>query len=772
MPTDLDAPKTLEKKDSGTTTRIVVPTTRISDAKATQNRVQHLAQADSSRSKRRALVKGLVDGNPPYQAGALRAAGRSHQCNVNWRTAESYLDQGKGAFYDVFHEVPTYATIVTGVEDHNDDRYSRIITEEFHTLLKEDDDWDYNIQLSQEEMVLIGCGPMWFSDADDWRSEAGLAGDLLLPERAKSNPNKWEEAARIVSYQPSELYRRIMHPKEAREIGWNVEAVKKAIVDAHPKSSETGEASSWEWHEQQIKNQSHDYDGGSTTIEAYHYFVREFPIKDDPEGGITHCIGLRAAADSGGTSAYLFKSERRFSNWRQLVHPMYYATERGGFHHSVTGMGVKMYAAMEYENRLLCNLADKTFAPDAIFRPISGSAQQAFSIARYGEYGQVSAGYDVIQIPQVRRIEDGIAFRREISRNTASNLSQYRQDLQKSEGNPATATEIVHEASQQAKLGKTQLNRYYEQLDWLLAEKYRRAAKPGLNPNMPGAKKALEFQERCRKRGVPAIALRKVISVKATRITGQGSEFMRQQNLEFILSMVAMLPEKGRDNLIQDVIAARAGQVMVKRYYPMPPADQQPDTDHHALATLQIAAMKEGVAPIVTGTQNSMVYAQLFLQVAAESIAAAVQGKVDPAQALAFVEVAGPAIGKHLQKLSADPSRKAAFTALNDQFKRLAQMTEQLEKRYQQQQMQQQKAMQTKRRAAAVAQQMDPETQLKAAETKTKIEQSWMKTRESLAQKEAKSRQALALKDAQAAQQIALTEEKARATKEEATRAE
>lgn len=424
-------------------------------------------------------------------------------------------------------------------------------------------------------------------------------------------------------------------------------------------------------------------------------------------------------------------------------------------------MGVKMYSAMEFENRLLCNIADKTFAPDAIFRPMSGSAQQAFSIARYGEYGQVSAGYEVVQIPQLRKIDDQIGFRREVQRSVAGNLSQYRQELQKETGNPETATGRTLDAQQQAKLGKTQLNRYYKQLDWLFAEKFRRASKPGLNPNMPGAKQALEFQERCFKRGVPPGALRKIRSVKATRIAGQGSEFMRQQSLEFLLGLIAMLPELGRENLLQDVIAGRAGQVMVKRYFPMPSRDQQPDTDHHALATLQVAAMKEGVAPIVTGTQNSLVYAQVFLQAAAESVAAAAQGKVDPAQALAFVEMAGPAIGKHLAKLQADPFRKQAFAALNDQFKRLAQMAEQLERRYQQQQMAQQKAMQTKRRAAAVAQGMDPETQLKAAEIKTKIEQSWMKTRESLAQKEAKSRQSLALKDATTAQQIALNEAKA-----------
>lgn len=760
MPTDQDAPKLLEEKQTGTTTRVVVPTTRISDATATQNRVQRLGQSDSQRAQRRTLVKGLVDGNPPYKQSALVKAGRAHQCNVNWRTAESYLSQATGAFYDIFSETPTYATVITEYGD-SDDRYSRIITEKFHDLMEQDDDWDSCIQTSQEEMVLYGDGPIWFNDADDWRTEAGLCGELLVPERAKANTSKWEESARLVAYLPHQLYERIMHEKEARAAGWDIDAVKKAIIHAHPKSAEGAEFSQWEYHQQRLKAQAFNYDGESSTIECYNYFVKEFPRDEDKIGMITHVIGLRSSYEGTTAQKYLFKSERRFANWRQLVHPMYYAITAGGFHHSVTGMGVKMYSAMEFENRLLCNLADKTFAPDAIFRPMTGAAQQSFSIARYGEYGQVSAGYDVIQIPQMRKLEDGIGFRREVQRTVAGNLSQYRQELQEPTGNPETATGRTIDAQQQARLGKTQLNRYYRQLDWLYAEKFRRAAKPGLNPNMPGAKQALEFQETCFKAGVPPAALRKIKSVRATRITGQGSEFMRQQNLEFLLGIVAMLPEIGRENLVADVIASRAGQVMVKRYFPMPAGDQQVNTDHHALATLQVGAMKEGIAPVVTGTQNSLVYAQVFLHAAAEAVAAAAQGQADPAQALAFVHLAGPAIAKHLQKLQADPSRKQAFEALKEQFKRLSQMADALTQRYQQQQAQAQKGQQTQMRAAAIQQGHDPDTQLKAAETKAKIDQSWLKTRESLAQKDMKTRQALALNDAKTAHGIKLDEAKA-----------
>lgn len=717
------------------------------------------------------MVKGLVDGNPPYKAHELRKAGRSHQCNVNWRTAESYLSQATGAFYDILSETPTFATCTTSYGSPEDQVvFSQIITEKFHDLLNSDDTFDYCMQISQENMVLNGTGPIWFNDPDDWRTESSSTAELLVPDRAKSNTDKWEEAARLVSFLPHELYDRIMHEKEAAEVGWNVDAVKNAIINAYPKSQETGQHQQWEWHQQQLKNQGFDYDAQSTTIECYHYFVKEFPTKEDPIGMITHVIGLRSPGESTSTGSsekkatvYLYKAERRFQNWRQIVHPMYYANDGGGFHHSVTGMGVKMYSAMEYENRLLCNLADKTFAPTSYFKPTTGAGEQTFSVVQYGEHGKIPANYDAVQIPAAhKRIEEGVYFRREIQRTVSSNLSQYRADARKEDGNPQTATQIVHDAQQQARLGKTQLNRYYRQLDWLYAEKFRRAAKEGLNSNMPGAKEALKFQEECVKAGVPKAALRQMKSVKATRITGQGSEFMRQQSLEFLMGLVAMLPEAGRENLLSDVIAARAGQSMVKRYNPGSAKGDKPN-DHHAMAQLQVAAMKEGVAPVVTGTQNHVIFAQVFLQAGAQAIAAAFQGVADPAEALELVDLIGPAVAQHLQAIEGDPTRKAAFDALKQQWDQLAKNAEGLQKQLAQSMEEQQQVNGAHNRLAAIQNGMDPEMQLKARETQEKTKMQWDKTNQSLAQKEQKHRQAQALNDAKTAHSIKLAEEKAKA---------
>lgn len=683
---DLDGPKSLE--DSG-----AVPTTRMESAEATRSRISRLIHADAEgRSQRRALVKGLVDGNPPYKAAALRKAARSDACNVNWRIAEAYLASAIGAFYDLYNEAPTYATIqLEGTNSYQSEDWSGIVTEEFHRLMKEDRSWDYTVQTSLHDMVLYGVGPLVFTDHYDWRCKAVPAKDLLVPDRATADITTWEEAVVLCSYLPHQLYRYIVHESAASQEGWNVAATREAIISAHPKSQSGGQYRHWEWHQDQLKTRSYAYSADSNMIDVAHYFIREFPDEEHPEGAITQLIVLSPESNAEAQEQYLYKMPKRYSSWEQFMHPMYYDNMGGGLHHAVTGMGVKMYSGMDFQNRLLCNLADKSFAPKILLRPTSGQADQALSIVKLGDYGKVPAGFEALQLPVGSFIEEGLMMNREIGQTIAANLSSYRQNLQKMEGNPLTATEVQQKASEQARLGKTQLNRYYNQLDWLYSEKYRRAVH-AVTDMYSGGKEALAFQKRCKARGVPLEALKKVRVVQANRVVGEGSQFTRQMSLEFLLGIVGMLPQSGRDNLVADVIASRAGQFAVQRYFPRKHEDPK-QKDQAAFAMVQIGAMKDGVPAIVTETQDHLLFAQLFLNASQEGMMSVGQGG-NPAEVIRFVELAGTAIAQHLEMMRGDKSREQEVKLIEKQLGKLGKMVDQLKEQMMKQAQEQEQARQ------------------------------------------------------------------------------
>ena len=272
---------------------------------------------------------------------------------------------------------------------------------------------------------------------------------------------------------------------------------------------------------------------------------------------------------------------------------------------------------------------------------------------------------------------------------------------------------------------------------------------------MPGGHAAVAFVQRCLAKGVPRFALQNIESVKATRIIGQGSQFMRQQALEKMLGTISLWPsEAGRNNLLSDFIAANAGQAMVERYNPQIEVLSTLE-DQKAFATLQISAAKDGVAPVVTGTQNHFLFATLFLQAGAQAAQSLEQGG-NPAEVFQFIETIGPAIAQHLQYVKTDPTRTGAYKKLEDQWKQLAGFHDKLGKQLQQMAQQQAEGQQQMQQAQAIQQGTDPATMLKQSEVNAKIAMQQQKTDAGIAMKAQKQQQGMELADISTAHNITL----------------
>lgn len=743
-----------------------VPESRMSDANMVRDMILKGIRYDAtSRDWKRSRLKGLVDGNPPYVQRLLDEAGRSKDCNVNWRIARFFLNQAKGMLYDIFSESETYATVVLADESDRSVDMSQTVTEQFDWLQRQDEDWDFSAQQSQGQCCFYGNGPLIFEDPFDWRTWSIESKALVVPELARSNTNRWEWAGLIVEYSPDKLYAKIANPQAAQKMGFNVPVVRRSIMNAHPLIRTGSMYQSWSWHQDVLKNNSFYYADQSKAVRTCHFFFREFPEKDEEEGRITECIieldGL--AQSETGVLEFLFWSPKRYGSWKEIVHPFYWDHDLNGYHHSVNGLGLDMYSALEFLNRLYCRQADSAFAPKLFFKPTTPSDREKMFPTSYGQWAILPAALDLVQQHVQPMLQDDIAFSREIQNLVSANLSQYRSTaLTKQQGNPVTARQIDYEASEQAKMGKTQLNRIYEQYDWLYREKYRRATNPKLTSSMRGGKLAAEFMDRCKRRGVPPEIVRKVESVTATRITGQGSAYLRQQALEFLLGIMAMLPEVGRQNLLRDVIAGRAGQSHVNRYAPRENTDasmmaQQSD------AMQQVAGMKTGTPPVLVPTQNPMIYATTFLQ-AAEGAMQAVQQGGDPHESLAFLELAIPAIQGHAQRMAGDKTRQQDLKAIEDRVQELSTFKDQVTAQLQKMQRDQQAATQ---KMQAMQQGVDRDTQLGLAKVASdeRVGMAKFQANQTLrARKEAatlglkadKQRVELALKDAMTAHEMRL----------------
>jgi hypothetical protein len=731
------------------TKTLEAPTTRMKNAMEVQNYFRRLIDNDAKRSYKRSRLNGLIDGMPPYKASKLREQGRADAANVNWGRARSYMESGAGSFYDLFSEAPGFVTVSTsyGTTEQRE-TWNSILSEEADFTLKHNPVWDYEMSISIDNLVLHGVGPLMFEDAYRCLPKAFLCGDLKVPEFTKSETSYWESCGVQATYYPAELYAFIQNEEYAKAVGWNVEQTRKVISNAIGIRNESGIMYEWEFYQAELKNNALSYYDESKICRLAHVFWREF------DGRVTHAIVERDSA-SGLECKFLYLNIGRYSQFNNVIHPMYFDHGNGGYHHSVTGLGVKMFGAMEYENRLICNLADKAFSPKMLFKPTTADATQKIQLARFGEYGVLPRGTEAVQTPVSGIMGESMEMYGLVKDLNQDVLGSYRQAAPTSNtsGNPATKYQRMMEASVMSGISKTQFNRFYVQLDQLYAEIFRRMT--NLNSTCPIAK---EFQERCEKRGVPKEAMQRTDYVQATRAVGQGNGFMRKQAIDAVFTVAGALPEDGRSNLIRDKIAAEAGQNAVNRYYPQ---KQQPmPSDQEMEAKVQVGIMKIGQPSTVTSSQNPVIYATIFVQAATQALQSLQKGG-DPHDVLRFLSLDGPAIMAHLKRFEQDPTRQQIYKALSQQAQKIGQATDQLKQQLTQQAKQQQ-AQQQKTQGAMT------DAQLKQAKTQHDIQLKTVKTQAQLKQSEEKHRlkvahemQDLQINDAKAASEIHINRLKA-----------
>jgi len=736
MPNQTSAPETL---DAAT---LEVPETRMRDAMATQGFVRQLINNDAQRYYKRARVNGLIDGRPPYRASKLREAGNASQCNINWGRARSYMESGGGTFYDLFAEAPSYLTVFTaeGTPEQRQ-QWSDIISAQADRVLRHSEVWDYEMQVSIDNMTLHGCGPLLFEGSNSVLPKAFLCGDLKAPEFTKSDTHYWDACMIQATYYPPELFEFIENDKGAAQSGWDVEFTKKVIANAVGIRNEAGIQYEWEFYQAEIKNNAYSYYDDSKIIRLAHVFWKEF------DGQITHAIVERDSA-SGLECKYLYIHVGKYDSFANAIHPMYFDHGNGGYHHSVTGLGVKMYGPMEYENRLICNLADKAFSPKMIFRPGSSEATQRMQLARYGDYAVLPKGAESVQVPVQGLMADAIEFYEVVQGVNSETLSSYTANVGMADksGNPVTKFEKQMQATQQAALSKTQINRYYKQLDMLYDEIFRRLCLSGSTDEM-----AKDFQKECDALGVPRDALTNIERVQATRVAGQGSGFLRKVSIDSIFQVASALPEDGRANLIRDKIAAEAGQHAVLRYFPQKQDNMASDQESDAMT--EVAKMKTGVPSKPTSSQNPSIFATIFIQAANQSLQSVQKGG-DIYEVLRFLTLCGPAIAAHIKRMEGDKTREGQIKAFKQQLQEIARQTDQLKKQAadesKQRQQQQQKQSATMN-----------DQQLKAFKLKSDIALKAQKQQAQMQQREQKHRQDMALSDASTAHDLSLDRIKA-----------
>lgn len=744
------------------------PCARVGDVDAARSIYLALKKADEGSSRNRALIDGMFNGSPPFNANDLKEMGQGDRTNLDFGEAAALKEQALAGYYDLTNSVDKIARVRTSYgTPEQAAEWSEAISEEFHHTLKEWSEFEFNHQRLSDMFVSHGVAISYFEDEVDWRYRVTGFNEFRIPRGTRASEGEIEVATVDREYRADELFSFIRDPKVAEELGWDVKTVREALKRACA-SDTTTSLGDWERLEVELKNNDILWGTAkSKVVKVVHMWVKEFC------GCVSHLIFLQEPLPTGPGAtkeSFLFRKEQRFESPTQCWVTFCYGVGNGTYH-GIRGLGFKIYPHIQVLNRLRCGMVDGALLSSSLIVQPSDSSTRALddlTLTYYGPYALFPPGLKIVEKAVPNLQQNIIPVISDMAQQMQNNSGAYQTRAVGGDSAARTAYEVRAQLQKESILSSASINLFYHPWKRLLNETYRRLARRGYSANEPGGREAVEFRKRCLKRGVPEEAIYRVRSIEPVRAIGYGSPQMRMAAVDETMQIFGSLDEMGRINLLRDRIAARFGQEVVDRYLPSPNTALRPPIDAK-IAILENATMVEGNAIPVSPGENHFLHAQAHLQAADGLDAATVEGRNNPQEALLAMQMILPHLAQHLGALGNDLVRKDEVAMMRQRHQQLtasaqrvadelqAQM-ENMQKAQQAEAERQQTAMmaefQAMQQKIAEMQQLSPEAQQKLLERRAELQMKIEKHQAEMQMKAAATQQKLMTQDAISAAKI------------------
>jgi hypothetical protein len=716
-----------------------------------------MIEANRARERRWALLKGMFQLNPPYDAQRLRSKGQAYRFNVPTGEAKGLLSSACSPFYDLFSSGQHYLEVSTGIGTPEERQiYSQIITEEFDAMLKGWPGFDFRMQRLIPDFVGYGRGFLYFESPISWRFKYVGHESVIIPDGTEVDIEELKAFVVRCRVHPTKLYDKIRNADAAQKAGWNRAAVIDAIRKAVPY-----EPNSTNIDPGAIQDQINDADVDTWTKDASiclaNYYVEEFNgrfshyivVEDEqlsmpastgePTSVAERSAGMpRPQADDTERDVFIYSAVGKYEKLHDIICPFVFEVLDNTWN-GASGLGKDIFAIMQAKDRLRNSQLDNTMMRQSLLlQAQKASDRQKLSLTQVGPITIIPENCTPIQANFIGDIESSMAVNRDLDSMLQMNTGVYRPQLEKAQGNPETATAATLRFQAATILGGSAVNRFYRQLDPVYDQMYRRAV---LYPDA----EAKDFIDRCLDRGVPLEAIKKVRLVRAWRGVGNGSPFLRQQSLGMMGQVASSFPEAGRVAWLRDFVASSANYSVAERYVPAPNIAKRTD-DQVAYAMIENDVLNDGLPVLRTGTQNDVLHAQTHLEAMSGAVGSLEQG-ADPVRVLTFLDAAGAHVMQHIQGLAGDDLRQGDAKALIGMLKQFASVADKLRAQIQQQAEAQAQAQAQGQEAQAQAQQAMSEQQasivMKQQELEAKLSMAERKQAETLRMKQEQHEQKL-----------------------------
>jgi len=626
----------------------------VSEARTLFNRFVH---DNAARSRVMQQVRNQLEGGRPFDPADLERQGAAWQTNVNFGDSRAARDRTLVPYWKMVNDVPNKISVTIDTANPQNEKWQAAFQGAFDKFI---DDWDddYFIQFMNFASNFVNFGPgavQWLDDRTP-RWKAVNVARLYWPKNARMSPDEWDVVALERDMSASELWGRVRNDKEAKvskAAGWDVDAVKAALVEARGAVNNSSASRGDDFTRVQDDFTNNDLSASCvySPVSVVWLLMRTFEGK----------ISCRVFTKVGMVDDFLFSHDSYAEDFRHLLGVVWYDTGADAMVHSIKGFGVKNHHFSVLINRLKSRLADSmNFSSGLIFQKENDLApDETPSVETLGPVSVFPAGVKQLQVlPQTQGSVGVIGM---LANNQMENNALYReQSKQISETDTATQAKLL--ASMQGEMTQASASMFLAQVGRnIFSEQVRRLRIKG-----SANRDAKRFQERLRDAGVPdEVIFSAEITVRAGANSGLANPMMRAMKFQQMLQM-STLPGVNQRWILEQYFTNELGAYGASKA--LVPEGAESNPQQRRAAILENIAFGQGQPLPVDQSDAHREHAEEHLKPIMQITQGYMQsGKIAPQQ-IQGTMIGLAHTGAHLQFLGADNTQKAAFKQLNDAF--------------------------------------------------------------------------------------------------------
>jgi len=623
--------------------------TRLKDVKSAISIFNTLAKADEKSSVNRARVDAMFDGSAPYNQGNLVSSGQPLKTNLNFGEAQRLLDISLSAYVDLYSSLERLVEVKGTMGERSQIAPAEeIVADELTHLIRAWPEFHSAYLRLCTTFIKHGVSIAYFDTPDDWKFRVGGFNDILIPRQTSASESCIDIAVGRREYLLHELFAFIKNPEAAAKVGWNVEEVKRVIMNncSTKGRSNTGYSSfdNFEVLQAELKNNDIYQGIQNPTVSVLHFWVKEM------DGSVSHYMAAESTPKD-----FMYKKISRYENAEQAYVMFTYGVGSNGTYHSVRGLGQRIFSHIQTSNRLRCQQIDGAMLASAVMiQPENQRSLDELSFTYYGAYAVMSPNVKIVEkaIPNLgTAVQPALQdLTQQLSLNTdtvstygPNQSSPYRNQMQVSADIDVTT-----------RLSGASLNLFYASWTRLLREVVRRVV---TTKKRDAAVK--DFYDRCARRGVPEEFINSidVNRTKAVRSIGNGSHANRMLALRELQGISGQFDDVGRRNLTRDIVSTRVGHDLADRYAPAQ-EEKRPTVDVK-IAFFENQQLQQGQNVPVIANELHGVHLEIHVPALAQLIEALNTGEADPMQVLPVLQAMYQHISDTAQLAAGDPALEA-----------------------------------------------------------------------------------------------------------------